>query len=136
VSAFPESDPNATGLHGRWYEANRSAGALTAQHCECGEWRNPARHRCPGCGGEQWAFEPVSPTGVVESWTVTRRPLHFAFAEAVPYAIVVVSTPEGARFLLQFRGEAESVAIGDEVSFAVDRFGVPYAGPSAASVSG
>lgn len=129
MSGFPEVDPNASGLHAQWYEANRSAGTITGQRCACGTWRAPARYRCPGCGSDDWSFEPVGSRAVVESWTVTRRPLHFAFAEVVPYAIVVASTPEGVRLLLQFRGAAESVAIGDTVGIGVDRFGVPFAVP-------
>lgn len=129
MTGFPEADPGASGLHARWYEANRLAGAPTAQRCACGQWRNPSRYRCPGCGEMDWSFEPVSPVGRVVSWTVTRRPLHFAFAGAVPYAIVVVATAEGARFLLQHRGDPDAVAIDDEVTIAVDRFGVPFAEP-------
>ena len=127
MTGFPESDPGASGLHARWYEANRLAGSLTAQRCECGRWRTPARYRCPGCGTDVWSFEPVAPVGRVVSWTITRRPLHFAFAEAVPYGIVVVVTDEGVRLLLQYRGDPDEIAIDDEVGIAVDRFGVPYA---------
>lgn len=127
TGGFPEIDPGATGLHARWYEANRLAEALTAQRCVCGRWRNPARHRCPGCASDEWTFEPVSSAATVESWTVTRRPLHFAFAAAVPYAIVVARTEEGVRFLLQYRDDPDSVVIGTGVGVAVDRFGVPFA---------
>ena len=127
MTRFPEAEPGASGLHARWYEANRLAGALTAQRCECSSWRNPARYRCADCGSDRWAFEPVGVEATVESWTVTRRPVHFAFAEAVPYGIVVVVTDEGVRFLLQFRGDPDGIAIDDEVAIAVDRFGVPYA---------
>lgn len=127
MRSFPETDPGASDLHARWYEANRVADALTAQRCVCGRWRAPARYRCAGCGGDEWTFEPVTQRGTIHSWTITRRPLHFAFAEAVPYAIVVVETPEGVRVLLQHRDDPDGVAIGVDVAIAVDRFGVPYA---------
>lgn len=132
MSGFPEVDPGASGLHARWYQANREAGRVTAQRCDCGRWRAPARYRCPWCGGADWSFQPLSSSAEVESWTVTRRPLHFAFADVVPYAIVVGETIEGVRLLLQFRGEAATVAIGDRVTLDVDAYGVPFAVPGLA----
>jgi len=127
VSGFPESDPGASGLHAQWYEANGRAGALTAQRCGCGVHRLPARYRCAACGSDAWSFEPVGPGGVIVSWTITRRPLHFAFADVVPYGIVVVRTPEDVRLLAQYRGDPATIGIGATVVLSVDRFGVPYA---------
>lgn len=124
--SFPETAPDAAGLHAAWYEANRVAGSVTAQRCECGHWRHPARYRCPACASDVWSFEPVDPTATIESWTVTRRPLHFAFADAVPYAIVVVVTAEGARFFVQLRVDGDP-SIGSTVTLRVDSFGVPFA---------
>ena len=129
MSGFPELDPNASGLHAEWYGANRTAGVVTAQRCGCGVWRSPARYRCAACAGDEWAFEPLAGEAEVVSWTVTRRPLHFAFADAVPYAIVVAEAVEGVRFLLQYRGDPSAVAIGDRLRVSVDRFGVPFALP-------
>jgi len=40
----------------------------------------------------------------VFSWTVTHQPLHPAFAEAVPYVIVVVTMEEGVRLVAGVRG--------------------------------
>ena len=71
---------------------------------------------------------------------MTRRPLHFAFADVVPYAIVVVRSDEGARFLVNVRppvdaganGDTDAVTseprpvIGDRVVLDVDAFGVPF----------
>jgi uncharacterized OB-fold protein len=131
VSAgFPDTEPQAVGLHADWYAANRDAGALTAQRCDRGHWRHPARHRCGQCHSASWTFEAVTPSGVVESWTVTRRPLHFAFAEVLPYALLVVRTPEGPQYLVHLRpalGDSDPPRIGDTVSLRVDRGGVPYA---------
>lgn len=129
MSAFPEVDPVASGLHAQWYGANVLAGALTAQRCGCGRFRNPARFRCADCGSDDWSFESVGPEAIVESFTVTRRPVHPGFADVVPYAIVIAVTAENVRYLLQWRGNSDSVGIGDRVVIAVDRFGVPFAGP-------
>lgn len=124
---FPETDPGASGLHAEWYAANAAVGQLTAQRCECGVHRLPARHRCAACGSDVWTFEPVGPAVTVVNWTVTRRPIHPSFAAVVPYAIVVGHTPEGVRLLLQHRGDPESLVEGQELTTAVDTFGVPYA---------
>ena len=105
-AGFPEQSPGAAGLHAEWYAANVEQGTLTAQRCECGVYRLPARYRCAACASDRWAFVPVGPDAVVETFTVTRRPIHFAFAEVVPYASVVARTPEGVRLLLQHRGDA------------------------------
>lgn len=129
-AGFPEQSPGAAGLHAEWYAANVEQGTLTAQRCECGVYRLPARYRCAACASDRWAFVPVGPDAVVETFTVTRRPIHFAFAEVVPYASVVARTPEGVRLLLQHRGDAEAVADGDTVRVEVDAYGVPYALPA------
>lgn len=127
MSAWPEVDPGAAGLHAAWYTANVAAHCITSQRCECGTLRAPARYRCAVCGSDEWEFVPLTPTGVVRSWTITRRPLHFAFAEVLPYALLVVEVAEGLRFLLHYRGDAESVSIGDRVTIDVVRFGLPFA---------
>ncbi|MFN8050757.1 MAG: OB-fold domain-containing protein [Acidimicrobiales bacterium] len=130
MSAFPVADPHASGLHAEWYEANRAAGAVTAQRCDGGHWRHPARYRCGECGSTRWTFEPVGPEAVVESWTITRRALHPSFADAVPYGIVFAHTAEGPRFFVHTRpslGPDDTIGIGEAVTLAVDEFGVPYA---------
>ena len=133
---FPEIDPAASGLHAAWYEANRVAGRLTAQRCECGAWRHPARYRCGSCHGDRWMFESIGDEeqgdpGVVESFTITRRPFHGAFAAAVPYPIAAVQSAHGLRWFVQLRsdrcGSEECTArIGEQVTLRVDSFGVPY----------
>ena len=128
MNSFPESEPAASGLHAAWYSANSAAAAVTAQRCGNGHWRHPARYRCAVCQSDRWSFVALAGSAVVESWTVTRRPLHVAFAEAVPYAIVVAQSDEGPRLFVQLRTATPgAVAIGDAISLAVDRFGVPYA---------
>lgn len=127
---FPESDPGAQGLHAAWYAANRDAGRPTAQRCSCGVWRHPARYRCPACHGDRWEFAPFTPEAEVVSWTVTRRPVHFGFVDAVPYGIVVAQTPEGVRMLLQLRptlGERDVPEVGERVDVETDSYGVPFA---------
>lgn len=129
---FPCQPIGAAGLHQQWYDANASAGRLTAQRCECGRWRMPARYRCASCHGEAWSFEPVGDHGRVVGWTVTHRPFHFGFAQVVPYAMVIAEVPEGIRVLLHVRPSLTDIGgdidwHGREVVIAVDEFGLPYA---------
>lgn len=134
-AGFVAQPVGAAGLHAAWYEANAAAGRLTAQRCACGVWRMPARYRCAACHGDVWTFEPVTPHGAVHSWTVTHRPFHFGFAEAVPYALLIVEVAEGVRFLLHARprlaalpdGAVDAAIIGTNVGVAVDEFGLPHA---------
>lgn len=123
-------DPGASGLNAAWYEANSASAAVTAQRCACGVWRHPARYRCASCHGEEWQFVELSPEAIVESWTITRRALHFGFADQVPYAILAVHTHDGPRLFAHLRGDPSDIAIGDRVRLAVDEFGVPYAASS------
>lgn len=130
MTGFPTDSPAAVGLHAEWYAANAAAGAVTAQRCDCGAWRLPARYRCPSCHGDQWAFGPVDAAATVESWTITRRPLHFAYAECVPYGIVVARTAQGPRLLVHVRpslGDGDVITVGDPLELAVDEYGLPYA---------
>ncbi|NLA37280.1 MAG: hypothetical protein GX868_16560, partial [Actinobacteria bacterium] len=102
----------ASGLHAAWYAANAAAGRLTAQRCECGAWRMPARYRCATCHSEVWSFEAVTQQATVRSWTVTHRPFHFGFADAVPYALLIVEVPEGMRLLVHARPRLADLAPG------------------------
>lgn len=130
MSGFPAGPVGASGLHAEWYAANAAAGAVTAQRCECGVWRLPARFRCSSCHGDRWSFEALTAEAVVESWTVTRRPLHFAYADVVPYALVVASSAEGPRLLVHLRPSLDdddaAIEIGERVTLAVDADGLPY----------
>lgn len=128
-SGFRELDPGASGLHAAWYAANVAAGEVTAQRCECGVFRAPARYRCAACASDQWTFEPLAPDATVVSWTVTRRPVHPSFLDVVPYGIVVAEISPEVRLLLQYRGPADELVTGAAVRVSVDSFGVPYAVP-------
>lgn len=128
-SGFPEIDPGASGLHAAWYAANAEAREVTAQRCECGVFRAPARYRCASCASDQWNFEPLGRAATVVSWTVTRRPVHPSFVDVVPYGIVVAELSPDVRLLLQYRGPTDELVTGSGVVVDVDSFGVPYASP-------
>ncbi|HEX6311725.1 MAG TPA: Zn-ribbon domain-containing OB-fold protein [Acidimicrobiia bacterium] len=102
--APPRALPSPVGLAADWY-ALLAAGELRFQRCTgCGRWRHPPRHLCPDCGSGGWEWARVSGHGTVFSWTVTHQALHPAFADALPYAVVVVELDEGVRVVSGTRG--------------------------------
>lgn len=73
---------------------------LRFQRCKhCGRWRHVPRPMCSACGSWEWEWAQSSGRGKVFTWTVVRRPMHPAFAEAPPYAPVVVELDEGVRMV-------------------------------------
>lgn len=75
-------------------------GELRFQRCgQCGAFRHVPRELCAECGSFAWQWERSSGRGTVFTYTVVARALHPAFAQAVPYAAVVVELEEGVRLL-------------------------------------
>ena len=96
--------PSAQGLNLEFYQ-QLARGALHLQRCDaCETWRHPPRYRCGPCGSDRWSWRPSSGQGRIHSWTVTHRALHPAFADDVPYAVVVVELDEGPRLVSDLRG--------------------------------
>ena len=105
--AIPPATP-PDGLNGEWYEYCRG-GELRFQCCaQCQRWRHPPRFRCPACGSDQWSWERSSGHGTVFSWTVTHQAPRPAWADLVPYAVLVVELDEGVRVVAGLRGLAPS----------------------------
>jgi len=81
-----------------WEAARRHE--LVVQRCAgCGAHRFPARELCSRCLSREAGWERVSGRGQVFSFAIMHQVYHTAFADAVPYAIVVVELDEGARML-------------------------------------
>ena len=72
------------------------AGRCTA----CGKVTFPARRVCPACRATDLETITLSRRGRVVTSTVVRTPPDDLVMEA-PYAMAVVETPEGARFMTQ-----------------------------------
>jgi len=90
--------PGGDGLGAEFYERAAATGVLHLQRCTaCGTWRHPPRILCATCGSDAWTWEPAAGTGRIFTWTVTHRATDPAFAEELPYAIVVVELDEGPR---------------------------------------
>ncbi|MEZ4334406.1 MAG: OB-fold domain-containing protein [Myxococcota bacterium] len=99
-------------------------GELRLRRCRaCREWCHVPRVTCPNCASTEWAWERVKGTGRVFTWTVVHRAMHPAFADAVPYAVVVVELDEGPRIvsgLVDCRPEELVMEMPVEVVFEAD----------------
>jgi uncharacterized OB-fold protein len=91
--------PELDGLHKEFFDHCKSH-ALQFQRCDdCQNFRHVPREMCAECGSWAWSWVASSGRGRVFTWTVVERPMHPAFAEACPYAPVVVEMEEGVRLL-------------------------------------
>ena len=90
---------------------------LEAAKCKaCGKVLYPVRRMCPECRGEELEGIALTPKGKVITYTVIRTPPDDFMMEG-PYAMAIVETPEGARFMTQVVDcDPESVTIGTEVA--------------------
>ncbi len=74
---------------------------LEAGRCKkCGRITYPARRVCPDCRAKEMESLRLTPKGKVITSTVIHVPPDDFLNEA-PYAMAVVETPEGARFMTQ-----------------------------------
>jgi len=112
-------------------------GELLIQRCaSCGKWLWQPRPICSSCQTPDPVWTRVSGDGVVASWMVMRPPTLPAYAERVPFVILLVELTEGVRLigylvddqgrLLTTDGTAEKVAIGTRVALRFhDQAGTP-----------
>ena len=91
--------PRGEHLHSGFYEyCNRRE--LRFQRCSsCDAWRHMPRESCEACGSFEWSWELSSGRGTLFSWTIIHRALHPAYADDVPYTVVVVEMEEGVRLV-------------------------------------
>ena len=90
---------------------------LEAARCSgCGKVNYPARTICPGCRGTESEKMTLSKTAkIITSTVIHIAPDDFLFE--APYAIAIVETPEGARFMSQVVDcDPSSVGPGMDVS--------------------
>ena len=81
-----------------WEAARRHE--LVAQRCRgCGTHRFPARDICSRCLSRDAEWARVTGRGTLFSYAVMHQVYHPAFADQVPYAVVVVELAEGARLI-------------------------------------
>lgn len=111
---FPVPQPSAVSAP---FWAATEKHRLVMQRCDaCRRLVWYPRHVCPHCGGLALQWEQLSGQGVVHAVSVHHRAAHPAFADRVPYSVVLVALDEGARIMSNVFGP--SPAVGDEVSVA------------------
>jgi uncharacterized protein len=87
------------------HRAALAEGRLTFQRCsECGHAWLPPRDQCPGCLSDAWEWNDASGSARVVSWVVYHRAYHPAFADRIPYNVVVAELDEGPRVITNVVG--------------------------------
>lgn len=117
---LPDDDTRAF-----WQGVER--GELLVQRCDACERRiwqpSPV---CPSCGTSDLPWRAIEGAGEIVSWIVVRPPTLPAFADMVPFVVLLVELGEGVRMLgylvddagavVKTDGTAERVAIGRRVA--------------------
>jgi uncharacterized protein len=104
-------------------------GVLRFQRCTaCGKFRHLPRYLCASCGSNEYEWAPVSTTGSLYSWTVTRQIFHPAFD--VPFVAAVVEFPEGVRMVSHLLdAEVEDLTLGAAVCVEFKNVGEDFKTP-------
>jgi uncharacterized OB-fold protein len=100
----PVTEPFWSGLRQGRLELQRCAACAAVQHYP--------RALCTTCWSTDLGWTTSPGTGAVWTWTVVHRPGHPAFAEDVPYAVVVVELDEGPRLVTSWDGPLDVLALG------------------------
>lgn len=111
--------PHPTPLSAPYWEGARQ-GRLLLQRCgACGKVRHYPQLLCGHCQSDAVEWIPSSHRGAVHSWTVAHHAFHPAFAEGLPYTLVLVDMDEGVRVLGRYRGDTP-LALGLPLSLAFE----------------
>lgn len=114
--------PFLRGEERKWFDAAREQRLLYQQCADCGAIPSYPRAICPACWSPTLDEKSSRGRGTVYSFTVQYRPGAPAFAEDVPYTLVLVDLEEGFRMLADLRGaDPETVAIGLPVEIFFDQ---------------
>jgi len=104
-----------------------AAGELRLQQCSaCGAFRFPPKPVCGSCRSAKWEWAAVSGRGTVYSFVVVHQSANPAYAERVPYDVVLVEPDEapGVRIIGNTVGCAlEDLAVGMPVEVAFETTG-------------
>jgi len=104
MRAAPRLVPEPVGANAEFY-AWCARGELRFQRCaDCDTWRHPPRLACTACGSTRTTWSRASRRGRVWSWTITHQAFDPAFADEMPYAVVVVEADEGPRIVGNLQG--------------------------------
>jgi hypothetical protein len=113
--------PELTAENRPFWDACRE-GRLAMQRCgACGHLRYPVSALCPRCLSEQAQWIDLSGAGEVMARLVFHQVYHKAFANDVPYNVVLVQLDEGPRMFSNVVGVPnERVQVGMRVRVTFD----------------
>ncbi len=116
TTELPKPRPVPTPVSQPFWDA-LSDERIVLQHCTaCAAWVHYPRARCPRCLSDALAWEPVSGTGSVFTFTVAPRPTAPPFAGEVPQVITIVELDEGVHVTSTIVGDPAAVRIGAHVA--------------------
>ncbi len=112
---LPRPGPPPNPVTAPFWEA-LAAGRLLLQRCRaCGHVQHHPRSLCTSCWAADPAWVPTPGRGTVWTWTVVHRAGHPGWADATPYAVVVVELEEGPRLVTSWSGSLDDLALGLDV---------------------
>jgi hypothetical protein len=111
----PQKAPPTVTEENRPFWDGAAAGKLMMQQCgECSHIRYPIQPLCPVCLSEQVSWTELSGRGTVFARVVYHRAFNKAWAEDVPYNMVLVQLAEGPRMYSNVVGSAnDDIKVGD-----------------------
>jgi uncharacterized OB-fold protein len=99
ANAFPVPAPDRDGAP-FWEAAHHKR--LTMQRCPaCRGFTWQPKPVCPGCGSPELEWEEAGGLATILSWTVPYPPVLPAFADLLPFVVVLVGLEEGPRMVGQ-----------------------------------
>jgi hypothetical protein len=105
-----------------FFEAARRHQLVVQQCKQCHTFRFPARPICSTCLSTDAEWVPVCGKGEVFSFNVMHQIYHPAFADRVPYAVVLVKLAEGPKMTSNLVGvEPHEIEIGMPVEAVFER---------------
>ena len=129
--------PRETELSAPYWEGARR-GELRLQTClDCGHQWHPPSPVCPQCRGAMVEWRASAGLGVVHSYTWVEHAAHPAFAEQLPYPVVLVALDEGPRIIANLRSTPrDALRIGLRVQVAFEEIAPGVVLPHFAALSG
>jgi uncharacterized protein len=85
---------------------------LVVQRCDaCGMLRAAMGAACPFCTSSDWSWHAVSGRGTIYSYQIVTQAVHPAFADWVPYPVVLVELDEQQDVPWRGGADGESVSL-------------------------
>jgi uncharacterized OB-fold protein len=96
-----------------YWDAAAEHRLLVPRCSRCGKWVWQPKPVCPACHTPDPVWTEVSGAGRVASWTVIHPPVLPAFADTVPFVILLVELDEGVRMVGQLVDESGALLVTD-----------------------